>query len=86
VSNSVGLLVIVLATAIVSVLGILIVGRARKEMRSSGSEGLASRAGTQRFLAENWTLVEETARNTGMSDDEIAQLRANVLGVGESSS
>src|SRR3989442_1989921 len=35
-------------------------------------EELASRAGTQRLLAENWAMVEKTARDTGMSEEEIA--------------
>jgi hypothetical protein len=82
VSQSGGLLVIMLMTAVVSVVGILLVGRARRQTHSSGADGLASRAGTQRFLAENWALVEKTARDTGMSEDEIAQVRAKVLGLG----
>jgi hypothetical protein len=81
VSNSAGLLLIVLATGVVSVVGILLVGRARKNARATGGEDLASRAGTQRFLAENWTLVEKTARETGMTDEEIARVRANLLGL-----
>lgn len=80
-SNSAGLLLIVLATGVVSVVGILLVGRARKNARATGGEDLASRAGTQRFLAENWTLVEKTARETGMTDEEIARVRANLLGL-----
>jgi hypothetical protein len=82
VSQSGGLLLILLVTAFVSVVGILFVGRARKQARSAGGEGLASRAGTQRLLAENWAMVEKTARDTGMSEDEIADVRAKVLGLG----
>jgi hypothetical protein len=84
VSQSVGLLVIMLVTGVVSVVGILLVGRARKQTRASESGGgLASRAGTQRFLAENWAMVEKTARDTGMSEDEIAHVRAKVLGLAD---
>jgi hypothetical protein len=83
VSNSGGLLLIVLATGVVCVAGIFFVGWARKTTRVSGEEGLASRAGTQRLLAENWTLVEKAARETGMSEEEIARVRANVLGLGD---
>jgi hypothetical protein len=80
VSNSAGLFLIVLVTGVVCVAGVLLAARARKEARGSGEEGLASRAGTQRLLAENWALVEKTARDTGMSEEEIARVRANVLG------
>jgi hypothetical protein len=83
VSTSADLLLIVLATAVISVVGIVVVGRARRASRASGADALASRGGTQRMLAENWTLVERTARETGMSEEEIARVRANVLGVGE---
>lgn len=80
-SQSGGLLLIMLVTVVVSIVGILFVVAARRQMRASGVEGLASRAGTQRFLAENWSMVEKTARDTGMSEDEIAHLRAKVLGL-----
>jgi hypothetical protein len=83
VSNSAGLLLIVLVTALICVVGIVVVGRGRRAARASGGEGLASRAGTQRLLAENWALVEKTARETGMSEEEIARVRANVLGLGD---
>jgi hypothetical protein len=76
-----GLLVVVLATCVICVIGMIVIGRARKGARATGGEGLASRAGTQRFLAENWAMVEETARETGMSDEEIAQVRARLLGL-----
>ena len=79
------LLVIMLVTCVVSVLGILLAGRPRKQTRASEAEGLASRAGTQRFLAENWAMVEQTARDAGMSEDEIADVRAKVLGLGDDS-
>jgi hypothetical protein len=35
------------------------------------------------LLAENWALVEKTARDTGMSEEEIARVRANVLGLSD---
>jgi hypothetical protein len=81
VSPSFGLLLITLATSVVCVLGILVVGRARKSARAFDGEDHVSRAGTQRFLAENWALVEKTARETGMSEDEIAEVRSKVLGL-----
>jgi hypothetical protein len=84
VSNSAGFLLLVLVTGFICIVGILVVGRARRAARAPGGEELASRAGTQRLLAENWTLVEQTARETGMSEDEIARVRANVLGLGDS--
>jgi hypothetical protein len=83
VSTPVDMLLIVLATAAVSVVGIVVLGRARRASRASGGEHLASRGGTQRMLAENWALVEKTARETGMSEEEIARVRTNVLGVGD---
>ena len=81
-SSSAGLLLLVLVTGAICVAGMLFVGRARKAARG-GDEELASRAGTQRLLAENWALVEKTARDTGMSEEEIARVRANVLGLGD---
>ena len=83
VSTSSGLLLIVLATALISVAGIVVLGRARRASRASDDEAVASRGGTHRMLAENWALVEKTARETGMSEDEIARVRANVLGLGD---
>jgi hypothetical protein len=83
VSTSSGLLLIVLATALICVAGIVVLGRARRASRASDGEAVASRGGTHRMLAENWALVEKTARETGMSEDEIARVRANVLGLGD---
>lgn len=80
-SVSAGLILIVLVTFVVGGLGIVVIGRARRAARASGEEGLASRAGTQQLLAENWALVEKTARESGMSDEEIARVRANILGL-----
>src|SRR4051794_31910991 len=83
VSVSAGLFLIVLATTVISVGGILIIGRARRASRASTGEDSTSRGETQRMLAENWAMVEKTARNTGMSEEEIARVRANVLGFGD---
>ena len=81
-SNSGGLLLLVFVTGFICVAGFVVVGRARKAARSDG-DAPASRDGTQRYLAENWALVEKTARETGMSDEEIARVRANVLGLAD---
>ena len=62
------------------------VGPARRPWlleRASIGEDPTSRGDTQRMLAENWAMVEKTARNTGMSEEEIARVRANVLGFGD---
>jgi hypothetical protein len=83
VSTSAGLLLIALVTAAICVVGIVVLGRARRASRASEGEYLDSRGGTQRMLVENWALVEKTARETGMSEEEIARVRANVLGLGE---
>jgi hypothetical protein len=80
VSISAGLLLIVLATTLVSV---GVIRRARRASRASLHEELTSRGGTQRMLAENWAMVEKTARDTGMSEEAIARVRANVLGLGD---
>jgi hypothetical protein len=61
---------------------IVLFSRARRTARG-GAEGVVSRADTHRYLAENWTMVEQTARETGMSDEEIARVRAKVLGMGD---
>lgn len=68
------------ATAVLIGVTIVVFARIRKAARTPGNEGLVSRADTERYLAENWALVEQTARETGMSDDEIARVRANILG------
>jgi hypothetical protein len=83
VSTSSGLLLFVLATALICVVGIVVLGRARRASRDSGGEAVASRGDTQRMLVENWALVERTARETGMSEEEIARVRTNVLGLGD---
>jgi hypothetical protein len=81
VSTSGALLLLVLVTVVIGIAGIVVVGRARRAARGVDGEGFASRDGTQRLLTENWALVEKTARETGMSDDEIAHVRANLLGL-----
>jgi hypothetical protein len=80
---SAGLLVVVLATCAICVAGIVVIDRARRTARASvsGAEGLVSRADTQRLLAENWARVEQTARSSGMSEEEIRRVRANILGL-----
>jgi hypothetical protein len=83
VSASGALLLLVLVTVVIGIAGIVVVGRARRAARGVGGEDLASRDGTHRLLTENWTLVEKTARETGMSEDEIARVRANLLGLND---
>jgi hypothetical protein len=78
------MLLLVIVTVLIGIAGIVVVGRARRAARGVGGEGLASRDGTHRLLTENWTLVEKTARETGMTDDEIARVRANLLRLGDS--
>ena len=72
-------LIIVVTVALIAG-SIVVFSRARGAARTDGAEDLVSRADTQRYLAENWALVESSAREGGMSDEEIAQVRANVLG------
>ena len=78
------LLLLVLVTVFIGIAGIVVVSRARRAARGEAGEGLASRDGTHRLLTENWALVEKTARETGMSEDEIARVRSNLLGLGDS--
>jgi hypothetical protein len=75
------------AFAVISVFTLaLIVGtvvlftRAKRASRGDDGEKLVTRADTQRYLAENWALVEASARESGMSDEEIARVRANIIG------
>jgi hypothetical protein len=77
------------AITVISLVTFLLIGatvimfsRARRVARADGREGLVSRADTQRYLAEHWALVEESARESGMSDEDIARVRANILGLG----
>ena len=58
---------------------IVLFSRARRLGRGD-LDGSSSSADTKRYLAENWTMVEQTARASGMTEDEIARVRANVLG------
>jgi hypothetical protein len=83
VSTSAALFLLVFVTVVIGIAGIVVVGRARRVARGEGDEGLASREGTHRLLTENWASVEKTARETGMSKDEIARVRANLLGLGD---
>jgi hypothetical protein len=83
VSTSAALFLLVFVTVVIGIAGIVVVGRARRVARGEGGEGLASREGTHRLPPENWALVEKTARETGMSEDEIARVRANLLGLGD---
>ncbi|HYX77360.1 MAG TPA: hypothetical protein VE757_09310 [Gaiellaceae bacterium] len=79
---SAGLLLVALVTCAICFAGIVVIGRARRAARvSDAGEGFASRADTQRLLAENWAQVEQTARSSGMSDEEIKRVRANILGL-----
>jgi hypothetical protein len=80
---SAGLLVVVLVTCAICVAGIVVIGRARRTARASLSsgEGLASHSDTHRLLAENWARVEQTARSSGMSEEEIGRVRAKILGL-----
>lgn len=73
------MLLISTITAVLIAVTIVVFSRMRKAARATGAEDLVSRAETQRYLAENWSLVEQTARETGMSDEEIARVRAKVL-------
>jgi hypothetical protein len=59
---------------------IVLFGRAKRASRGEAGENPVTRADTQRYLAENWALVEASARESGMSDDEIARVRANIIG------
>jgi len=83
VSTSAALSLLVLVTVLICVAGIVVIGRARRGAHGTGGDDLASRDGTHRLLTENWALVEKTARETGMSEDEIARVRANLLGLDE---
>ena len=82
-STSAALFLLTVVTVVIGIAGIVVVGRARRAARGDGGEVLASREGTHRLMTENWALVEKTTRETGMSEDEIARVRANLLGLGD---
>ena len=79
---SAGVFLVTLLTVTLIGGAIVLFGRARRAARGD-VDGLVSRADTQRYLAENWSLVEQTARDSGMTDDEIARVRSNILGTRE---
>jgi hypothetical protein len=81
--DNAGLLLITVTTLALVAASIVLFGRARRAARATGAEGLASRADTQRYLAENWAMVDQAARESGMNEDEIARVRANVLGISD---
>jgi hypothetical protein len=75
------------AFALITLVSVALIGativlftRARRTVHAGGAEGLVTRADTERYLVENWALVEASARESGMSDDEIARVRAKILG------
>jgi hypothetical protein len=75
------------AITVISLITLALIGatlflfsRARRASRADAGAGLVTRDDTQRYLAENWALVEASARESGMSDDEIARVRSNILG------
>jgi hypothetical protein len=76
---SAGLLSVTLLMLVLAGFAIVLFSRGRRLARGDG-EMSVSGAETKRYLAENWTMVEQTARASGMSEDEIARVRANVLG------
>ena len=78
--TAVAMIVISVTTAVLIGVTVYVFSRMRKAARVSGAEGLVSRDETQRYLVENWSVVEQTARQTGMTDEEIARVRANILG------
>jgi hypothetical protein len=79
---SVGVFVVTLLT-LALVGGAIILFRRAKRVARGDAEGLVSRADTQRYLVENWSMVEQTARDSGMTDAEIARVRANILGASD---
>jgi cbb3-type cytochrome oxidase subunit 3 len=76
----VGFLVISVFTLALIVGTVVLFSRAKKASRAEAGEGVVTRADTQRYLAANWALVEASARESGMSDDEIARVRSKIVG------
>ena len=76
---SAAVLSVTLLTLVLAGFAVVLFSRARRLARGDG-ETPVSGADTKRYLAENWTMVEQTARASGMSEDDIARVRANVLG------
>jgi hypothetical protein len=79
---SAGILLVTLLSFLLIAAALVLFSRARRLGRGD-ADASVSRADTQRYLVENWTLVEQTARDSGMTEEEIARVRANVLGVRE---
>lgn len=79
---SAGVFLVTLLTLALILGAVILFGRARRAARGD-VDGVVSRADTQRYLAENWSLVEQTARDSGMTDEEIARVRSNILGIVE---
>lgn len=52
----------------------------RRRLRGGGVSGADVAASQRRYLAANWSEVEAAALRSGMSADEIAAVRRNLLG------
>jgi hypothetical protein len=69
--------VVVCALLTVGVFGIYAL---RRRLRSGGPTGIDVAASQRRYLAANWSDVEAAALRSGMSPDEVAVVRQNLLG------
>jgi hypothetical protein len=71
------LTLLVVAVAVVAAVGLTML---RHRLRSGGPSGVDVAASQRRYLAENWSEVEAAALRSGMTADELATVRRNLLG------
>ena len=74
-------LLLLLTTTLILGVGVMFLSRMKRMAEELPKLGAQANADDERkFLAENWTLVEKTALEHGMSADELAELRRKVFG------
>jgi len=70
-------------TLLVCVIGVVAaVGTSvlRRRLRGDGLSGADVAASQRRYLASNWHEVEAAALRSGMTEDEVANVRRKLLG------
>ena len=69
-----------LLVVVVAVVAAVALSALRRRFRSHGPSGADVAASQRRYLAENWSTVEAAALRSGMTEDELATVRRNLLG------
>jgi hypothetical protein len=85
-SSNIAFLLLSLTTTVILVTMLVVVVRARKGLERierttrNVASGGADRETERRYLAANWSLVERAARQSGMTEDELADVKRKLFG------